>query len=665
MARMSAQERRESRLKRMRQSSTSRQGGSSISEVIDLSRLPMKPKFYEMKKRDNKIDILAFIVSNPEYAKIRDMKPYNIGPEIGIKPGEDDYKLQYAFHPSLGAEKKDYLCLRHMFGKACPVCEELDPIWSKKKEERTKEEQEKGKKLGHKWRVMYNIYDYADPDGGIKLLDYSYHLFEKFLQDKIEGDDGGILDFIDLEDGRTVIFDCREKSIPGSTNVFLEVEGIRFLEREPYEDDIYDTVFPLDTLLVIPTYEDVARALCHLDEEEDAPEAGDHSSRGSSSGRGFSRGASKSEEDDRPTGRGVSRREESKEEEKPSGRRGLGTRREEEPKEEKPAGRGRRGQTDDEKEDIPCWVEGKCPEGLEFGTDCNTDGIIRGKNNGSPSIVECRFLETVDDIDRGGGIRIIQGHLAHISDDSLSDSLRLFGLLNGGNDGFDFTPRLPLQKGIGKIPLQFLRTLEILGGFLHGFNFKVDYLIQKNQSLPGTSIRCLCNPGNHLLVDIRPLLITDIKNKVLNVRGGQFLHGKGRTSIPNGLKKFFRFRRAEHKVDVRRGVFQSFEHGVLRILGHGMAFVHKEDPASSFRRHIPHRFHDLPDGFNPPVITGVDLRKVAAIDGASELLGNDPCQGRLPTSGGAFKKPAVGVILFSGQDALDAGNNPLVSLYLG
>ena len=187
----------------------------------------------------NEFDFIPFIVSTDWYARLKKFS----GKLTGLEPGDVDYKLEYPRHNLPTGEK--ILCLREAFGEPCGVCEERERLMDEKDQEKVVEQ------LAVKWRCMYNIIDLG-ADEEIRLWDSSYHLFEKQILTEIHLGTGGLDFFWDIEDGKTVEWRGMQKKI--GKWPFVEADRIDFKDRAPYTEAILDEVYPLDLMLVIPTY---------------------------------------------------------------------------------------------------------------------------------------------------------------------------------------------------------------------------------------------------------------------------------------------------------------------------------------------------------------------------------------------------------------------------
>ena len=269
MPRVSAAQRREALKNRTKKGVTERgQKGLGRKSALDFSKAgDRKIIRYEpgSGREVNYIDILPFEITQEWY---KDLKSVS-GSVIGLDVGFTDYKLEIPIHRNIGENNDIFVCPRMAFGKKCPICEELYAEWDKEKSEQDKE---KVDSLKASWRCFYNVYDYEGEGDPVQLWeDVSYYLFEEILQEAMETDDEGIITFSDLEMGSSVEFKGREKRL--GKNTFIEYHSISFKERDQYEESILDKVYPLDKMMVISTYEEIARA--HLGMDPDGGQEGD------------------------------------------------------------------------------------------------------------------------------------------------------------------------------------------------------------------------------------------------------------------------------------------------------------------------------------------------------------------------------------------------------
>jgi len=268
MARKTKEERKAA-LKKRTQSTVKNRDVSKYGgiDVLDLAKSGKKGKvnMYEclMEKKKNMIDILPFEITQDWY---KTLKTFN-GKLVGLEPGDEEYKLEYAMHRNVGSENKSMLCLKQMFGLPCEACSQRDEEFKK---DNPDEDITDG--LKPTWRCIYNIYDYNEPEKDIQVWDYSRYLFEATLLEDAENDDGGIILFADIEEGKTLQFKGKKKTMGKQS--FAEVAEVTFVDRDAYQDGILDDTYPLDKMLVIPTVEEFTKAFLGL-EEGDEPGGSD------------------------------------------------------------------------------------------------------------------------------------------------------------------------------------------------------------------------------------------------------------------------------------------------------------------------------------------------------------------------------------------------------
>ena len=214
-------------------------GNSNAKRSLNTNGLDID--FYKAEKGKLQLDIL----------------PYKAGTDHHpgkIKKGEETYVLEYYEHRNVGSGNHNFLCMQMTYGKPCPICEEREAL--KKQSDYDKDTV---KELYPKRRVLYNIIDTKNRDAGVTFFAVAHYSFERELLLAIqeEFDEGGeIICFPDLEDGKTVVCKGREKAMPGYS--FIEFAAFSFKDREQgYPKKMIDKITPLDTLLIIPTYEEV------------------------------------------------------------------------------------------------------------------------------------------------------------------------------------------------------------------------------------------------------------------------------------------------------------------------------------------------------------------------------------------------------------------------
>ena len=285
--------------------------------------------FIKLKKGKNAIDIIPFVRGTDLFkGKSKD----SLGTMLDIY-----------VHKYFNQNYDKCVCMKRTFGKACPICEERS-ILKDMEEPDTKEEriklEKRIKSLTAKQRVIscaINLKEDEDDEnnGQIQVLDESYYLFAKpLLEEACADEDGGPVNYAYPDGGKEIHIRAVEEKI--GTAKYLEFSRFDFEDRdEEYDEDIVDYdyeddvlehgAFSLDSLLVIPTYEEVQAM---LDEGAIAPEKEEDE-----------------EEDKAPTPK---KKRKGKKVVKPESV-------EEDPEEDKPV-----------EEETP---ENECPHGHEFGAD--------------------------------------------------------------------------------------------------------------------------------------------------------------------------------------------------------------------------------------------------------------------------------------------------------
>ena len=193
--------------------------------------------------------------------------PVNTNNDPKVKKGESTYILEYFVHKEVGINKDQFLCMKRTYGKACPICEEIDRL-----KENYEENEDVIKKLNPSKKAVYNVLDCLDEKPGkIQIFHASYALFEKEIleeaKENSKGDD--IICFPDpSEDGYYIKFRAKEEKFMGRT--YPKYKSFEFEKRnKAIPEKILTSVFCLDELLIIPTYDQVKAAFVGDDFDED------------------------------------------------------------------------------------------------------------------------------------------------------------------------------------------------------------------------------------------------------------------------------------------------------------------------------------------------------------------------------------------------------------
>lgn len=227
---------------------------------------PKKPGAY-------KIDIAPI-----EVKKGNDKK----GGNPHAKTGQIWYERTYYVYGGIGPDNNSFIAPK-TWGETKDSIAEFRKRLSDKPlgEDEDKEERDKLiKKFYAKERQLFWIYDHAEPEKGWQLWDVSFHLFGKFLNEKIDGaeesDKNRWRHFFKPVGGRTLRIVGKEKKFGGRS--FLEFNQIEFKKREEdLSEDLLDELPNLDDCLVY-TDDKRLKELVHTapkdedDEDEDEDE---------------------------------------------------------------------------------------------------------------------------------------------------------------------------------------------------------------------------------------------------------------------------------------------------------------------------------------------------------------------------------------------------------
>ena len=273
---------------------------------------PEDVKFWKPKaSKRNTINILPYTIKTKNHPLVRSKDA-----EIG----DEDFVLDIWIHQFVGPSGAEILCPKRNFGKPCPICGQADKL-------REEGKKDGALKLNPSHRVFYNIVDAADDtDAGVQIFQASFKNFHKEMMDEAgaasDGDEA--IDFVDFRNGKAVQFRATEESF-GAGKKYFEFKSFKFVDREePLDKALKKDILSLDEFLVVHSYEDIEKLF--YGEDDDYGETKDE----------------------------VAVEEEEEEEEE-----------DEEEEEEKPVAKQKKA---------PVEVEdNKCPYGLRFGIDCETD----------------------------------------------------------------------------------------------------------------------------------------------------------------------------------------------------------------------------------------------------------------------------------------------------
>jgi hypothetical protein len=199
--------------------------------------------------------------------------PYKVTRNPYFEEGGYAFERTYWMHRNIGPENNSYVCLAKELGKKCPVCEHRSKL-----AQDPNGDEEVIKALAPKQRQLFNVYDHKQPDKGVQVWEVSYHLFGKYLDNKIKNadpeDQERYEQFANEEDGLTLRVTASQEST-GSTN-FLDFGDIEFKERKDALDpELFDQAVCLDDCIKTLDYNELKKILLQLDDDEDAEDSDD------------------------------------------------------------------------------------------------------------------------------------------------------------------------------------------------------------------------------------------------------------------------------------------------------------------------------------------------------------------------------------------------------
>lgn len=218
----------------------------------------VKLKFFSMKKDMDRVNlnILPYQITSPKH------------PEVVAgrrKVGQWDYLLDVWVHRNLGPNKKDMLCPKSTYGKACPACEERQKLYDEGRDE-------EAKAFTPSRRAIYNVQLIGrnGPEEAPMLFATSHQCYNKELIEEAAASSKGPVPvpFASIgPDGKVVSFRVSEKAL--GSNKFCEAKSFQFLDRdEEISDEVLEQCVSLDERLIVPTAKQILDAMYGNDEDD-------------------------------------------------------------------------------------------------------------------------------------------------------------------------------------------------------------------------------------------------------------------------------------------------------------------------------------------------------------------------------------------------------------
>src|SRR5574343_303028 len=203
-----------------------------------------------------------------------------------VEPGQWAYLLDIHVHRNLGPGREWVLCPNSFKSKiakgdkkGCPSCERslFLQAQAKDKAERIKYY----KKYSPQHRCMYYVIvrdGDKEEEKGVQVLDCYFPYMEEKLQDLAAAKRGrDEITYADIDEGKLIFFKAIKKRFTddtGENRDYSEYESHQFLDRiddnkEPYtiDMDLCMELPPLDSFLVVKSYDEIAELLGPIDNE--------------------------------------------------------------------------------------------------------------------------------------------------------------------------------------------------------------------------------------------------------------------------------------------------------------------------------------------------------------------------------------------------------------
>lgn len=242
---------------RLKKSYQDKDKGGSGQPAFDWKKVDREVKYFKPKEGKNRINIIPYVIKSKNHPLVK---------TGDAKVGELDYLYDTYLHQRIGPSQTDIICLKKNFGKPCPICEQAEEYKQKGKEKEYMA-------LRPKRMVLYNVQDVKNPEKGLQVFQISHFLFEHELIDEARNssDNGEIIDFPDIEEGKVVSFRASTASFGG--HEYFEYKSFSFLDREdPLEEDLIEEAISFDEIAKILSYEEIEKILYGEDSEPEEEE---------------------------------------------------------------------------------------------------------------------------------------------------------------------------------------------------------------------------------------------------------------------------------------------------------------------------------------------------------------------------------------------------------
>lgn len=226
---------------RLNDAKASANGGATSSKFQNIFNFgDRKVTYYNPKVGTNKINIIPYEIRSDLHPQVR---AGNCEPNSG----ESDFYMPLKVHKWFGPLRAHIVCPQQ-FGQPCPICEREKVLYN--------QGDPSYKSYKPSKRIFYNVEDLNEP-GTLKIFETSEYLFQKELMDEAsQGSDEGFVNFVDLDDGKTVRFRASETQF--ESNKYLEFKSFAFEDRKPIPDALVQQAISFDEYINLYTYDEIS-----------------------------------------------------------------------------------------------------------------------------------------------------------------------------------------------------------------------------------------------------------------------------------------------------------------------------------------------------------------------------------------------------------------------
>ena len=243
MGRIAKEIRKKAREQLLKRTEESRERSESVRPSFSIFRPDLDIPLWKCGEGRHVIDIIPYPVG-----KNWKLYPVNKGGQR-LKEGDITYCLELYVHQRVGVDEISIICPRMTYREPCPICEDISRMGEN--------EQDIVNALKPRRRVIYNIVccdNEKEIEKGVQVWEVAHWNMERHFKDLVVSPrGGGIIVFSDPDVGKSITF-VRRGSGPNNT----QFVGHAFVDRDyVISDEILESVFILDEIVVIPTYDDI------------------------------------------------------------------------------------------------------------------------------------------------------------------------------------------------------------------------------------------------------------------------------------------------------------------------------------------------------------------------------------------------------------------------